>query len=78
VAEEWSGGLSDIVMNRRRQALEDGLWDRLGDYLDEDALTTAMTSGAAVKYYVARAVHKRTEPGRRRHRQNLARLAAAE
>ncbi len=78
VAEEWSGGLSDIVMNRRRQALEDGLWDRLGGYLDEDALTTAMTSGAAVKHYVARAVHKRTEPGRRRHRQNLARLAAAE
>jgi hypothetical protein len=78
VAEEWAGGLSEIVTTRSRQAREDGSMDRIGSFLSEDALTTAMTSGAAVKSHVKRAVHKRTEPGRRRHRQNLARLAAAE
>jgi hypothetical protein len=78
VAEEWAGGLSEIVISRSRQAREDGSMDRIGSFLSEDALTTAVTSGAAVRSHVHRAVHKRTEPGRRRHRQYLARLAAAE
>lgn len=78
VAEEWSRGLSEIVMHRRHQAFQDGLLDRIGGYLSEDALTTAVTSGSAMKSQVAQAVRKRTEPGRRRQRKNLARLAAAE
>ncbi|MEA2231579.1 MAG: hypothetical protein QOD83_1395 [Solirubrobacteraceae bacterium] len=78
VAEQRSRGLSEIVMHRRHQAFQDGLLDRIGGYLSEDALTTAVTSGSAMKSLVAQAVRKRTEPGRRRQRKNLARLAAAE
>ena len=58
VAEEWSRGLSEIVINRRLQAFEDGLVDRLGGFLSEDALTTAMTAGAPMKSHVGRVVHK--------------------
>lgn len=78
VAEEWSRGLSEIVMYRRYQAFQDGLLDRIGGYLSEDALTTAMSSGAPMKSVVAHAVHQRTERARRRQREKLARLAAAE
>ena len=78
VAEEWSSVLSHIVMNRRFAAFEDGLLDRIGDYLSEDALTTAMTHGAVMRSHVSRTVQMRTRVGRRRLAEAHARLAAAE
>lgn len=66
VNQEWAHTLSEIVVARRAQAYEDGRQDHLGEYLSDDALTTAVIFQDPVRDRVRRRLREHARRRRQR------------
>lgn len=68
VNQEWAHTLSEIVVARRVQAYEDGRQDLIGDYLSDDALTTAVIFQDPIRDRVRRRLREHARRRRQRSR----------